>query len=46
MNVSVQAMADAAMKLSLEDRELLVERLIASLGQGDALHPDSNKRSR
>jgi putative addiction module component (TIGR02574 family) len=37
---TVQAVADAAMKLSPEDRELLVERLIASLDPGDALHPD------
>ena len=36
----VQAVADAAMKLSPADRELLVEQLLASLDQGDALHPD------
>jgi putative addiction module component (TIGR02574 family) len=36
---SIQAVAEAAMKLSPEEREQLVERLIASLDRGDALHP-------
>jgi putative addiction module component (TIGR02574 family) len=40
MTDTVQAVAEAAMKLSAEDRELLVERLIASLDSGVALHPD------
>ena len=39
MSDTVQAVAEAAMKLSSEDRELLVEKLIASLDRGDALHP-------
>ena len=37
---SIQAVADAAMKLSPEEREQLVEHLIASLDHGNALHPD------
>ena len=36
---SIQVVAEAAMKLSPEEREQLVERLIASLEHGDALHP-------
>jgi len=40
MTDTVQAVAEAAMKLSPEDRELLVERLIASLDPGVALHPE------
>ena len=40
MTDSAQALAEAALKLSPEERELLVERLIASLEQGPALHPD------
>jgi putative addiction module component (TIGR02574 family) len=40
MSDRVQAVADAALKLPPEDREQLVERLIASLDQGPALHPD------
>lgn len=39
MSDTVQAVAEAAMKLWSEDREVLVERLIASLDPGDALHP-------
>jgi putative addiction module component (TIGR02574 family) len=39
MTDTAQALAEAALKLSPEERELLVERLIASLDQGPALHP-------
>ena len=40
MTDTAQALAEAALKLSPEERELLVERLIASLDHGPALHPD------
>ena len=40
MTDSAQALAEAALKLPPEERELLVERLIASLDQGLALHPE------
>jgi putative addiction module component (TIGR02574 family) len=39
MTDTAQALAEAALKLSPEERELLVETLIASLDQGPALHP-------
>lgn len=39
MPATVQSVAEAALKLSPEDREALVERLIASLEPADALHP-------
>lgn len=39
MPVSVQSVADEAMKLPPEEREALVERLIASLEPAEALHP-------
>lgn len=37
---SVTAVAEAALKLSAEDREALVEQLIASLEPAGALHPE------
>lgn len=37
---TMQAVAEAALNLSPEDREALVERLIASLEQPEALHPE------
>jgi putative addiction module component (TIGR02574 family) len=40
MTDTAQALAEAALKLSPEERELLVETLIASLNEGPALHPD------
>jgi putative addiction module component (TIGR02574 family) len=39
MSNTVQAVAEAALKLSPEDREALVEQLIASLEPPEALHP-------
>lgn len=39
MPTTVQTVADEAMKLSPEDRETLVERLIASLEPAQSLHP-------
>jgi putative addiction module component (TIGR02574 family) len=40
MTDNAQALTEAALKLPPEDRERLVETLIASLDQGPALHPD------
>jgi putative addiction module component (TIGR02574 family) len=40
MTDNAQALTEAALKLPPEDRERLVESLIASLDQGSALHPD------
>lgn len=39
MPTTVQAVAEQAMQLTPEDRELLVERLIASLEPVEPLHP-------
>lgn len=39
MSDTVQAVAEAALKLPPEDREALVERLIASLERPEVLHP-------
>jgi putative addiction module component (TIGR02574 family) len=39
MSTSVQAVAEEAMKLSPQDREILVERPIASLEPAEPLHP-------
>ncbi len=39
MITSVQTIAEEAMKLSAEDREALVEKLIASLEPAEPLHP-------
>jgi putative addiction module component (TIGR02574 family) len=39
MPTSVQTVAEEALKLSAEDREALVERLIASLEPSEPLHP-------
>lgn len=38
MSTTIESLADAAMQLSPDDREMLVERLLASL-EGPALHP-------
>jgi putative addiction module component (TIGR02574 family) len=40
MTDTAQALAEAALKLPPEEREVLVERLIASLDPGPALHPE------
>jgi putative addiction module component (TIGR02574 family) len=40
MSTTVQHVAEQAMQLSPEDREALVERLIASLEPGEPLHPE------
>jgi putative addiction module component (TIGR02574 family) len=40
MNPTVKAVADEALKLSLEDREALVETLIASLESEGGLSPE------
>ena len=39
MPTTVQAIAEQAMQLTPEDREVLVERLIASLEPAEPLHP-------
>lgn len=39
MTPTVQTVAEAALQLSPEDREALVERLLVSLEPADALHP-------
>ena len=39
MSATVQAIAEQAMQLTPEDREVLVERLIASLEPAEPLHP-------
>jgi putative addiction module component (TIGR02574 family) len=39
MPTPVQTVAEEALKLSVEDREALVERLIASLEPTEPLHP-------
>ena len=40
MSTTVQHVAEQAMQLSSEDREALVERLIASLEPAESLHPE------
>ena len=39
MPTTVQAIAEQAMQLTPEDREVLIERLIASLEPAEPLHP-------
>ena len=39
MSATVQAIAEQAMQLTPEEREVLVERLIASLEPTEPLHP-------
>ena len=40
MSTTVQSIAEQAMQLTPEDREVLVERLIASLESAEPVHPD------
>jgi putative addiction module component (TIGR02574 family) len=40
MSTTLQDVAEQALRLSSEDREVLVERLIASLELAEPLHPE------